>query len=197
MENIFIGIAMFLCQPALAQSPTLSLKVRIDSLKAESTRYKIEMKICEPKKMTDRGDWFSHDTSTIEFASLKANNIDCGGYFSSDEGLIQLSGERKKEVINSFEYNGQLFTWEKIFVFKISNISSRAWWPEMYIVLPMKYKSFFTHVELTDLEFQSGKVIWLSDYNSKMDGSRQTINQSLKDKKGIEEKIFVLKDILR
>lgn len=49
------------------QSPYLSILVKMDSINADGTRYKIEMNICEPKKMTERGNWFTHDTSAIDF----------------------------------------------------------------------------------------------------------------------------------
>lgn len=72
--------------------------------------------------------------------------------------------------------------------------------PEMYIVMPMKYKSFFTRIELNDLEFQSGKVIFLSDYNASYIASQDekylNIDQSLKDYKTVEVKSFPLKELL-
>ena len=183
---------------ALAQSPDLSLILKMDSIKAESTRYKIEMNICNPKKMTDRGSWFSHDTTTIDFVLLKANDIECGGYF--DKGTPTLiSGEEEKKF-NEFEFSGQVFAWEKIFIFKISNWSSRSWHPEMYIVMPMKYKSFVTRIKLNGLEFQSGKVMFLSDYNASYTASQDVkylnIDQSLKGYKTVDLKNFFWKELV-
>ncbi len=156
MKILIVGFTVIFNLTVTAQSPYLSILVKMDSVKAESTQYKIEMKICEPKKMTERGDWFTHDTSTIDFVSLKTNEIDCGKYF--DKGIGEPLTYNKVEIpFNKFEFSNQLFAWEKIFVFRISNWSSRGWQPEMYIVMPMKYKSFVTYIKLTDVEFQSGQ----------------------------------------
>ena len=182
------------------QSPYLSMLVKMDSVKTEGTRYKIEMNICEPKKITERGNWFTHDTSTIDFASLKANDIECGGWF--DKGMPTLiSGEEEETPFNQFQFSGQVFVWEKIFVFRISNYSSRGWVPEMYIVMPMKYKSFWTHIDITDIEFQPGKVIFLNDLKGiygETNGAKQlSFNQSLKNEKGVDVKTFPLKGCLK
>ena len=178
-----------------AQTPYLSILIKIDSVKAEGTRYKIEMNICEPKKMAERGDWFTHDTSKINFTSLKVSDIECGEYF--DKGMPTLiSGDEEEKKINQFQFSNQVFAWEKIFVFKISNASSRGWMPEMYVVIPMKYKSFVTHIKLTALEFQSGKVIFLRDINNEQKGMYLTIEQSLKNYQRVDVKDFPLKSIL-
>jgi hypothetical protein len=181
-----------------AQSPYLSILVKMDSIKAASTRYKIEMKICAPKKMTERGGWFTHDTSKINFASLKAESIECGEYFENGMPTL-LSGEEEKKI-NQFEFANQVFAWENIFVFRISNASSRGWQPEMYVVMPMKYKSFVTHIKLNDIEFQSGKVIFVTNYNGFYNDSGNMkyldIDQSLKNFKSVDVKNFSLKTIL-
>jgi hypothetical protein len=75
-------------------------------------------------------------------------------------------------------------------------MSSRGWMPEMYVVMPMKYKSFFTYIRLTDLQFQSGKVLYLTKFNHIQDGGRLRIKQSLKNYKTVDEKTFFLKEIL-
>ena len=184
---------------ATAQSPYLSILVKMDSIKADGTRYKIEMKICEPKKKTERGDWFSHDTSRINFSSLKKEEIDCGDYF--DKGTPTLiSGQEKESSMNEFEFSGQLYAWEHIFIFRIANMSSRGLTPDMYVVMPMKYKSFLTHIKLTDLEFQSGKVMFLSDYHASYTATQDkkflNIDQSLKIYKTVDIKKNSLKEIL-
>jgi hypothetical protein len=168
----------------------------MDSAKPEFTKYKIEMKFCEPRNMTERGDWFSHDKSKIDFGSLKSKDISCSEYSLSNEGLIQLSGKKEDDEFNSYKFSGQVFAWEKILVFKISNWSSRGWWPEMYVVIPVKYKSFITHLTLTDLVFQSGKVIFLSDLKPEYKESKLIINHSLKNENSISTSKFNLKDIL-
>lgn len=180
---------------ATTQSPYLSILVKMDSLKSEGIRYKIEMKICEPTKMTKYSDWFSHDTSKINFNLLKANEIKCGDFF--DKGLPTLiSGEEEEKPINQFEFGNQYFAWEHIFIFRISNMSSRGWMPGMFIVMPMKYKSFRTHIDLTGIEFQPGKVIFLTEYTAVYDDFKLIVDQSLKDHTGAEVKTFALKDVL-
>jgi hypothetical protein len=168
----------------------------MDSAYRDIYRYKIEMKICNPKKMTKRVDWFSHDTSSIDFASLKANDIECGEYFDKGMPTLISGEEEEKPPFNQFEFSNQVFAWEGIYVFRIANVSSRAWWPPMYVVLPMKYKSFWTNVELTDMEFQSGKVIFLNNINPAYVDRRLVIRQSLKKEKGIKTEDFPLKELL-
>jgi hypothetical protein len=195
MKYFLITATILIHLNATAQSPHLSILLKIDSAYSDIYRYKIEMKICNPKKMTKRVDWFSHDTSTIDFAALKVNDIECGEYF--DKGMPTLiSGEEEPTPFNQFEFSNQVFAWEGIYVFRISNMSSRAWWPPMYVVLPMKYKSFWTKVDLTDLEFQSGKVMFLTDINAAYLDRRLVIRQSLKKEKTVEVKNFSLKELL-
>jgi len=196
----FLSITTILFQLSVtAQSPYLSILLKMDSINADGIRYKIEMNICEPKKMTQRGNWFTHDTSAIDFTSLKPNDIKCGDWF--DKGMpTLLSGEEEKKI-NQFEFGNQVFAWEKIFVFRIACASCRGWNPEMYIVMPMKYKSFVTHIKLNDLEFQSGKVIFLKDMKGdygETDGSKHlSFNQSLENEKGVDVKTFPLKELLK
>ena len=153
MKCWMYGIILLYGQVSNAQSPHLSIFLNMDSAKTMGHRYKIEMNICKPKKMTERGSWFSHDTTTIDFASLKANDIECGGYF--DKGMPTLISEPdEKPPFNQFQFSGQVFAWEEIYVFRISDMSSGGWNPEMYIVMPMKYKSLVTYINLNDLEYQ-------------------------------------------
>jgi hypothetical protein len=195
MKSLLLAAIILLHFAASAQSPYLSILVKMDSAKAEFTRYKIEMKICKPKKMTEKGGWFTHDTSNINFASLKAADIKCDEYF--DKGMPErISGQEEERPINQFEFGNQVFAWEEIYVFKISNRSSRGWYPEMYIVIPIKYKSFRTYIDITDIEFQSGKVIFLTNANTFYDESKLNIRQSLKNEKGTQVKDFFLREIL-
>jgi hypothetical protein len=106
-----------------------------------------------------------------------------------------ISGKEEK-TYNRFEFSNQVFAWEKILVFKISNSSSRGWNSEMYIVLPVKFKSFITYIDLTSIEFLSGKVVFLTDINAGYEKSSQVIRQSLKDAKPVEVKDFQLKELL-
>ena len=199
MKYLLPILTLIIYADASAQSPGLTINVIMDSVKAEGTRYKIEMKICKPKKMTERGGWFTHDTSTINFAELKVDDIECSEYF--DKGLGTPINYNKAEIpFNRFEFSGQVFAWEEIYVFRIANWSSRGWNPEMYIVIPMKYKSFVTHITLNNIEFQSGKVIFLTNYNATYNDSGNLkyldIDQSLKNFKSVDVKNFSLKYIL-
>lgn len=143
--------------------------------------------------MTKHENWFSHDTSKINFDLLKAGEIICGQYF--DYGIPTSPG--KEEVqFNRFKFSGQVFAWEKIFVFKISDWSSRGWHPDMYVVLPVNYKSFVTHINLSGLEFREDQLIFLTAPEASYENKKLIINQSLKDHKTVEVKSFYLKEIL-
>ena len=194
MKKFPLIIAFLFPILAIAQSPYLSIKVKMDSIKAEGTRYKIEMKICKPNKMAERGNWFSHDTSSIDFTSLKPGDISCGNYF--DKGTPTLISGEEEKIVNQFEFSNQVFAWEEMYVFRINNTSSRGWSPPMFVVLPMKYKSFRTNVNLTGIEFQSGKVIFLTNVNAAYVENALVIQQSLKEEKGLEVKDFLLKELL-
>jgi len=194
MKKLIAGFTVLFHLTATAQSPGLTINVIMDSVKADGTRYKIEMKICEPKKMTERGDWFTHDTSTIDFTSLKPTDINCGEYL--DKGAPTLISGKEEKTYNHFKFSNQIIAWEKILVFKISNASSRGWSPEMYIILPVKLKSFVTNIDLAGVEFVSGKIIFLADENGTYEKSSLVIRQSLKDAKTVEVKNFHLKDLL-
>lgn len=195
MKPGLLIIAFFAQLSIAAQSPYLSFILKMDSTRSSGTRYKIEMKICEPEKMTKIGNWSSHEISKINFDSLKTKDIKCGEWF--DKGLPTLiSGQEEEKPINQFEYGNQLFAWEHIFILSISNMSSRGWLPEMYVVMPMKYKSFFTSINLSGLVFKSDKVLYLTQFNHSLDGGKLHINQSLKDYKTVDEKKFFLKEIV-
>ena len=178
---------------ASAQSPYLSVLVKMDSAGAQATRYKIEMKICEVKK-SERGGWFTHDTSNINFSTLKPGDVDCSEYF--DKGMPTLLSGEEDEEINRFQFSGQVFAWEHIFIYKISNMSSRGWMPEMFIVVPVKYKSFFTKIDISEIEFQPGKVIFLTDLEGRYDERQLLLSRSLKNKKAIDKNDFLLASIL-
>jgi hypothetical protein len=161
-----MGCFVLLSTAVRAQSPQVAINISMDTLR-EYVNYQIEMKICELNHPTDRGDWFKPDTSKIDFSRLTAADVTCGKYSAG-------------ENYNSLYYGNQLFGWEKIFVFRISNISSRAWHPSMFIVLPMPYKAFITKIDLREVVFQEGKIIVVKDPNAKYENGRLFIDQSLK-----------------
>jgi hypothetical protein len=192
---IFIFSVFLFCQPAKAQSPYLNMLVTMDSSSIGPVRYSIEMKICEPKKRTDRGSWFSHDTSAIDFGKLTAAVINCGQYMQKGEP-DRISGGNNDPVPNKFTFSNQVFAWEKIFVFRIANMSSRGWTPDMYVVMPMPYKSFVTLVVVKDIQFQSGKVVFLDKLNGEYRESALTIERSLKGIKGVNPDKLLMSGIL-
>lgn len=155
---------------------------------AAGINYQIEMKICTPVKTSERGNWFSHDTSTIDFETLQAENIHCGQFLANGEGKEILNGDKTFEKYNTYEFSNQLFAWEKILVFRISNESSAALWPYMYILLPVRYKSFVTHIDLSGITFQSGKIIILENPDAEYKGSSLFIQQNLKETHGVNLK---------
>ena len=71
--KIIVMAILLVCLKGNAQSPSLNLHVLMDSAEIKFIQYKIEMKICETKKATPRGDLFSHELSKIDFASLVAD----------------------------------------------------------------------------------------------------------------------------
>lgn len=177
------------------QSPSLSITVLMDSASTVYTNYMIEMKICKPVKMTPGGNRFNHDTSTINFSTLTAEDITCGNYFSKGTpDPIPATGETLP--YNKFTYTNQVFAWEEICIFRISNRSSRGWWPEMYIVLPVRYKSFVTDILLTGIKFQSGKVIFVSNINPVYDGFKMNIHSVLTDAEAVDVKGFKWRELL-
>jgi len=197
MVKVIPIIALLFSSNLFAQSPYLNIEVKMDRYMSEQTNYRIAMKICDPVKKTDKGDWFTKDTSAIDFLHLKTDGFNCGDY-TYIEGKDDYAGGGISTKFNLYQFGNQVFAWEKLLVFRIANYSSRGWQPEMYVVLPMKYKAFLSHVELTDINFESGKVIYLSDpvaYYA-AEGSRLTIEQSLRNEKLIALDNFPLKDIL-
>ena len=66
----------------------------------------------------------------------------------------------------------------------------------MYIVMPMKYKSFRTSIEITDIENLSGKCVFLTEVNAFYNEKKLNIRQSLKDVKGDEVRGFPLEELL-
>jgi len=186
-------IVLFSLQ-ASAQSPGLTINASMDSTKS-SIRYKIEMKLCEPVKKSDRGNMFSHDTSTIKFDSLFSKDISCGQYF--DNGMTTpLYGKEEDPVMNKFQFSNQVFAWEKLLVFRITSPYTRGWWPPMYVVVAMPYKSFRTIVDLTDIEFKSGQVIVVSKPDAIYSKSFLSVRQSFRNLPGVAVKTSRLKKIL-
>jgi hypothetical protein len=194
MKILVAALLIILGSGSSAQSPGLQVDLWMDPVKAGSVLYKIEMKICEPRKMTNRGDWFAHDTSMIDFTSLKSSDINCDPYLNDAVSTIVPSDEEK--ILNHFEFSNQVFAWEKIFVFRITSPSSRRQATAMYIIIPMKYKSFVTTINIKDVVFQPGKVIFLTDIKGRYDRKKLSFTRSLKKINATELKNFPLRGIL-
>lgn len=163
------------------QSPYLSVEAKMDVVKSDYRHYKIEMKICEPKQKSATGNWFIPDTSHINFDSLKTADVNCGEFLESGKDSNEPVRD-EYERLDKFSYSNQVFAWEKILVFKVSDYSSRAWHREMYIVMPIRYKSFITSVSLTDIFYREGTVIFLNDASAVRNGNRLVYSCSVKNK---------------
>jgi len=186
---LFYGLAV------TAQTPYFSVIVKMDSAKTEGKRYKIEMKFCHPSHATDKGDWFKADTSNVDFANLKPGDVICNEYF--DKGMPEVILGKEEEIpVNQFKFTNQVFAWEQIVIVKISDQSSRGWHPEMYIVFPVKYKSFVTYISLSDIDFLSGNVLFADNYAASKKGMSMSVDLSLKDHPGINVKDFSLREVL-
>jgi hypothetical protein len=185
MKAAFFLLFIFIHSFGFGQSPYLSVKAEMDSI--SSFHYKIEMKICELKKPGERGDWFSHDTSAINFASLKVDDIICGDYFETDD---------PQKPADNFSFGNQVFAFEKILLFKITDVSHRNWIRPMYVVVPIKNKSFVTFINLNQIKFKEDCVIYFDEVQRKPDGTRLQISKSLKNHATTKVNNFSMKEIL-
>jgi hypothetical protein len=181
---------------SISQTPYLWVRFKMDSLKASTDNYDIKMKICHLVKPSDKGDWLITDTSRIEFISLSAKDIECRDYLGAYEGVEYVSGHKPVLKHYEFEYSNQTFAFENILVFKIMNKSSAALQLPMYIVLPIKHKSFVTGIRITDVVFDQGKVIFIESVDAKKEGMSITLKTSLAHSTGKNTSDFRLKEIL-
>ncbi len=176
----FYGHAVF------AQSPYLSVNIRMDSVKAGSIKFKIDMKVCQPVKGSEIKDHFSNTLSTIDFKALKEQDISCGDYIANDEDGRPYN----------YHYGNQVFAWEKILVCRIVNWSSANWQEPMYVIMPVKLSSFVTNISLRLIEYQSGKMIWLDESGTIDKNQSQQIIVMLKDRKAVDTDDWPAKKIL-
>lgn len=187
MKKLFLISTICFYNAAFAQSPGLIVNLTMDSLKTGAVHFKIEMKICEPVNKSAINGYFTNDRSTIDFKKLTVKDITCGRYIDNYETAYPFY---------HFRYGNQVFAWEKIIVWKISNISSRDWQKPMYLVLPVKIKSFITYIEIKDIEFRADTFIWLDEEGKINEDKRQHLSVSLKNRKGIDTDSCTLKKIL-
>ncbi|HSU29002.1 MAG TPA: hypothetical protein VLJ68_11505 [Chitinophagaceae bacterium] len=73
-------IVLLFSSQLLAQSPYLNIEVKMDHYMSEQANYRISMKICDPVKMTEKGDLFTKDTSDIDYLQLTNADFNCGDY---------------------------------------------------------------------------------------------------------------------
>lgn len=189
-----IKITMLLCllgaTNTKGQSPSLRIRVSMDSVTTKQGQFKISMKICEQVKGSAKDSWFTKDTSAIDFIKLRPEDVKCGSFMENGDGMEILSGGKTFTVYNSYEYSQQRFAWESILVFRITNESSAAWWPPMYIILPVKYKSFVTHISLTGIIFQSDKIFFLDHPDAAYHAATLFINQDCRLSKGVDPSLL-------
>ena len=106
MKKLLTFFILLFNLAAAAQSPGLTINLWMDFDSARATHYKISMKFCEPRKMTDRQDLFAHDTSSIDFIALKPADINCADYV--DDGMpILISGDEPVKAFNWFKFSNQ------------------------------------------------------------------------------------------
>ncbi|MEO6541633.1 MAG: hypothetical protein ABIN74_11595 [Ferruginibacter sp.] len=187
MKKLLLVFTFFYCQAIFAQSPYLMVNLAMDSVKAGSTKFNIDMKICEPVNGSAIKDHFSNERSAINFKALKENDIRCKEYISNDS---------KAKEFYSYHFGNQVFAWEKILICRIVNWSSATWEEPMYVILPVKMKSFVTYISLRDIQYQSGKLIWLDDTGVIDNSHAQQIAIALNNIQGIDTESWTLKKIL-
>ena len=165
----------FLCifliwNSALSQSPYLSVKAKM--FEGGSVKYHIGLKICSVKNSGEYSHVFSGDTSKINFEKLDDSDFLCTNFFDTDN----------RQPINNFSFSNQLYAYEKILVLRFRDMSSKDWHREMFIVLPIRYESFVTYIELNDIIFKEGQVIYLNSLPDKRNKDKHlVIKESLKN----------------
>ncbi len=184
MKKLLFILIIFYGHAAFAQSPGLIIHLRIDSVKTGGLGFKIEMKFCDPVIKTKAGTYFTNDSSTIDFRKLTEKDIGCTPY-----------KQNSNKSSYHYYFSNQVFAWEKIIIWKIS-AASRDWKEPMYVILPVKIKSFVTFIEIKDVEFEAGKFIWIDEKGKIEADKHQHFIFSLKDIKGIQTANCSLKTIL-
>ena len=169
-----------------SQSPYLSVKAIMLRDSVYDADYGIELQICNLKKGLANSKLFSGDTSKIDFAQLSTDDFNCSEFISA-------SGSHRPQL-NNFSYSNQVYAFEKVLVLRITNHSSAGLMPAMFVIMPIKYESFVTFVQLRDIVFESGEIIYLDKLSNKRDKEKHLlINESLKDFPTMSIKKFPLK----
>lgn len=185
MKYLILFICFCIAILAKAQSPGLSVIASMNTKQEQSRQYKIEMKICSPIVMTERGGWFTHDTSAIDFGNLKLSEVTCGKFSGNGDGVEVLSGNKEFAKYNFYEYQNQVFAWENILVFRITDSTAGSQLEAMYIVLPVRYKSFSTDVYIENILFQPGRLLLLNTTEASYKGGDLIIRPLLEKVTGM------------
>lgn len=181
MRFVNIFILTLLSVLSFAQSPGLSIRLNMKDSETANKKYLIEMKICTPLQLSERGSWFSKDTSSIRYNSLQADEIECGNYMFNGEGVELLNEKEESKKNNIYSFSNQVFAWEKIIVFQIKDISIEESVLPMYIALPVKYKSFITKIEFNDIQFKPGMAFLLEKQYAVFENDRLTMKPDFED----------------
>jgi hypothetical protein len=190
----FLTLFIFAAGVAGAQSPYLSVVLRMDSSKIGQHQFTISMKLCRLRQPSPQKDAFSYELSKTRFDTLTSSSLSCGDYIENGGGYEYLTG---KPVIdpNVYRFGNQAFAYEVVMVFKIEDSSSAAAMP-MYVVFPVRHKSFVTSVSITDVSFRPGKVLFVDGEKKRKSGSGLRLEASVKKKKAVEINTSPFKSLL-
>lgn len=190
----YLFLVLFTSESALAQSPYLSVRLVMDTAGMSDAQYVIHMKFCSLKKPSQLEDWFSFEESKVNFETLPVSGVECGNYTENGGGLEYLTGNPGLNPYNKYGYGNQKFAFETILIFRIADSSARKDSP-MYIVFPVKYKSFVTGISFDKVPFQPGKVLYIEEAGIDH-SSRLRLSASFKELKGVLIKDFRWKELL-
>lgn len=146
-----------------AQSPGLAIDVNMNGKDTVGKRLFIEMRLCTLKQESEKGSWFSKDTSTINFNNLTSVDFDCSKYMYNGEGKEVLNGNGQFTRYNQFTYSNQVYAWEKIIVIRITNTNPGNNQKPMFIIMPVKNKSFVTTIVFEKVPFRSNSIFYIED----------------------------------
>lgn len=191
---VYLLLVLFISTNASAQSPYLSVRLVMDTAGMSDARYVIQMKFCSLKKPSQLEDWFSFEESKVNFETLPVSGVECGNYAENGGGLEYLTGNPGLNPFNKYGYINQKFAFETILIFRIADSSIRKESP-MYLVFPVKYKSFVTGISLDKVPFQPGKVIYVRDAHID-NRSRLRLSTSFEGLEGVLIKDFRWKELL-
>ena len=195
MKIFLISLSLIFAAIANGQSPSLSVNLTMDKAQYKGSDFNIEMKICNLKRPTARKDLFSYEVSKVKFDALTASDVNCGEYFH-DKGTEAIPGVKDQNIPGEFHFENQVFAWEDIIVFRIGYSSMTGRFAPMYVVMPVKQKSFVTQINISDLPYEGGKVVFIQNAEVVRGKSSISINASSKNNKAISRESFLLKDIL-